>query len=307
MSQIFGPVPSRRLGFSLGVDTIPYKTCTLDCIYCQLGRTTNKTLERKEYILADVIVDEVEKIIKEKKKKIDYITFSGSGEPTLNLKIGDMIERIKKITTIPIAVLTNGTLLYSEKLRDELKKADLVIPSLDAADDPTFRQVSRPHPSLSFEMMVSGIVKFSQEFKGKIWLEIMLVKGINDSLKHIQKISKIIKEIRVDKIQLNTPVRPPAEEFVRPLSIQNLEKIKSLLGDKCEVIAAFKRARQKAYREDVEEQIITLIKRRPVTLTDISNSLGIHRNEVIKYIESLSDKKLLQSKIYSGKRYYYPI
>lgn len=307
MSQIFGPVPSRRLGFSLGVDTIPYKTCTLDCIYCQLGRTTNKTLERKEYILTDVIVDEVEKIIKEKKKKIDYITFSGSGEPTLNLKIGDMIERIKKITTIPIAVLTNGTLLYSEKLRDELKKADLVIPSLDAADDPTFRQVNRPHPSLSFEMMVSGIAKFSQEFKGKIWLEIMLVKGINDSPKHIQKISKIIKEIRVDKIQLNTPVRPPAEEFVRPLSMQNLEEIKSLLGDKCEVVAAFKRARQKAYREDVEEQIITLIKRRPVTLTDISNSLGIHRNEVIKYIESLSDRKLLQSKIYSGKRYYYPV
>ncbi|RLE14843.1 radical SAM protein [Candidatus Aerophobetes bacterium] len=307
MSQIFGPVPSRRLGFSLGVDTIPYKTCTLDCIYCQLGRTTNKTLERKEYILADVIVDEVEKIIKEKKKKIDYITFSGSGEPTLNLKIGDMIERIKKITTIPIAVLTNGTLLYSEKLRDELKKADLVIPSLDAADDPTFKQVNRPHPSLSFEMMVSGIAKFSQEFKGKIWLEIMLVKGINDSPKHIQKISKIIKEIRVDKIQLNTPVRPPAEEFVRPLSMQNLEEIKSLLGDKCEVVAAFKRARQKAYREDVEEQIITLIKRRPVTLTDISNSLGIHRNEVIKYIESLSDRKLLQSKIYSGKRYYYPV
>lgn len=307
MSQIFGPVPSRRLGFSLGIDTIPFKTCTLDCIYCQLGKTTNKTLERKEYICADLIVDEIKKIIKDKEQRIDYITFSGSGEPTLNSKIGYMIEKVKKITSIPVAILTNGTLLYSDRLKDELKEADLVIPSLDAADEPTFKKINRAHPSLNFEEMLSGMVKFSQEFKGKIWLEIMLIKGINDSSQHIEKISQIIKNIRVDKIQLNTPVRPPAEESVSPLSMPDLEKIRSFLGNKCEIITSFKRTKQKASTKGIEETILAMIKRRPLTLTDISDSLGLHQNEILKCIESLKEKNLVHSKIYSGKRYYYPI
>jgi len=264
--RIFGPVPSRRLGFSLGVDIIPFKICSLDCIYCQLGRTTNKTLERKEFFSTDSILKELKKILKDKSQRIDYITFSGSGEPTLNSKIGSMIVRIKKITPVPVAVLTNGTLLYHPELQEELKEADLVIPSLDAADEKTFEEVNRPHSSLSFDEVISGLITFSQKFKGKIWLEIMLIRGINDSPHHIEKLAQIIQEIRLDKVQLNTPVRPPAEEFVHPVSIRNLRRIGSMLGEKCEIVTEVKRAEQKAYQRDVEEAVLTMIRRRPLTL-----------------------------------------
>ena len=304
MAQIFGPVPSRRLGFSLGIDTIPFKTCSLDCIYCQLGRTTNKTVERKEYIKAEKILKELEKVL-EKGKRIDYITFSGSGEPTLNSKIGEMIKRIKKLTSIPVAVLTNGTLLYLPQMQEELSQADIVIPSLDAVSQDIFKKVNRPHPSLNIDRIISGISSFSKEFKGKIWLEIMLVKGINDSLEEMRKTAKITEDINIEKIQLNTVVRPPAEEFAQALSLEELKGIKAILGEKCEIIAEFKREQQKAYKKDVEDVILTMVKRRPVTVDDIANSLGVHQNEVIKYMEVLERESKVKNKLYDGRRYYY--
>jgi len=306
MSQIFGPVPSRRLGFSLGVDVIPFKTCSLDCVYCQLGKTTNKTVKRKEYIAADSILREIEKaIINKKNQKIDYITFSGSGEPTLNIRIGDIIEKIKKITPIPVAVLTNGTLLYSPRLQEELQHADLIIPSLDAPDEETFKKINRPYPSLTLDKVIGGLQSFSQKFKGKIWLEIMLVKKINDSPEQIEKMAQIINEIKLDKIQLNTPVRPPAEEFAHPVSLSFLKKAQSILGERCEIIPGFKKFQQRLYRKDIEETILTIVKRRPVTLNDLSRSLGIHQNEAIKYIQALQEKNLINFRTYSKKRYYY--
>ncbi|GAI41014.1 unnamed protein product, partial [marine sediment metagenome] len=162
MGQIFGPVPSRRLGFSLGVDTIPFKTCSLNCIYCQLGRTINKTIQRKEYIAADDILREIKKVLREG-KRIDYITFSGSGEPTLNSEIRRIISRIKQLTSIPLAILTNGTLLYRPRIREDLMEADLVIPSLDTVTQEIFEMVNRPHPSLKIEKVITGIDSFSQE------------------------------------------------------------------------------------------------------------------------------------------------
>ncbi len=304
MSQIFGPVPSRRLGFSLGVDTIPFKTCSLDCIYCQLGKTTNKTVQRKEYIMADGILKELEKVFKEG-KRIDYITFSGSGEPTLNSKIGEMIDRIKKLTSIPVAVLTNGTLLYLPQVQEELSRADIVIPSLDAVSQDVFEKVNRPHPSLNIDRVIFGISSFSRKFKGKIWLEIMLVKGINNSLEKIRKTAKIIKDINLEKIQLNTVVRPPAEEFAQALSLEELKEAKNILGEKCEIIAELKREQQKAYKKDVEGTILAMVKRRPATVADIANFLGLHQNEVIKYIEVLEKKSKIKNKLYDNRRYYY--
>ncbi|MCK4523195.1 radical SAM protein, partial [Candidatus Aerophobetes bacterium] len=165
MGQIFGPVPSRRLGFSLGVDTIPFKTCSLNCIYCQLGRTINKTIQRKEYIAADDILREIEEVLREG-KRIDYITFSGSGEPTLNSEIRRMISRVKELTSIPLAILTNGTLLYRPRIREDLMEADLVIPSLDTVTQEIFEMVNRPHPSLKIDEIITGIDSFSQEFNG---------------------------------------------------------------------------------------------------------------------------------------------
>ena len=304
MGQIFGPVPSRRLGFSLGVDTIPFKTCSLDCIYCQLGRTINKTIQRKEYIAADDILREIEEVLREG-KRIDYITFSGSGEPTLNSEIRRIISRVKELTSIPLAILTNGTLLYQPRMREDLREADLVIPSLDTVSQKIFEMVNRPHPSLKIEKVITGIDSFSQEFNGKVWLEIMVVKGINDSLEEIEKTAQVIKQMNLEKIQLNTVVRPPAEEFARPLTAEDLKNIKTVLGKKCEIIAEFKRPTQKAYKRDVEKRILSMVKRRPVTLVDISHSLGLHRNEIIKYIETLEKKHQVKTKVHSGERYYH--
>ncbi len=304
MSQIFGPVPSRRLGFSLGVDTIPFKTCSLDCIYCQLSKTTDKTVMRKEYINADEILRELEKVLLEE-KRIDYITLSGSGEPTLNSEIGKIIKKIKTLTSTSVAVLTNGTLLYLPQIQEELSQADLIIPSLDAVSQDTFQKVNRPHSSLHIDNIISGIISFSREFKGKIWLEIVLVKGINDSLKEIRKTARIIKNINLDRVQLNTVVRPPAEEFAQALDLKELEKIKAILGEKCEIIAEFDREQQKAYKRDIGDAILTMIKRRPVTADDIANSLGLHQNEAIKYIDVLKEKNKVKNKFHNGKRYYY--
>ena len=304
MSQIFGPVPSRRLGFSLGIDPIPFKTCTLDCIYCQLGRTTHKTVERKEYVSSNQILKELEKFLKEK-KKVDYITFSGSGEPTLNSNIRKMITEIKKMTSIPIAILTNGTLLSHSQVREDLLEADLVIPSLDAISEKVFKEVNRPHPLLKIDEVISGIINFSKEFKGKIWLEIMLVKRINDSLKEMRKVAEIIKEMKLNKIQLNTVIRPPAENFAQALNIKDLERIRGILGkEKCEIIAKFEGNRQKAYKKDIEEEILRTLKRRPLTVEDLSSFLGLHQNEVIKYITVLEEKEKIKSQFHRGQRYY---
>ena len=300
---IYGPVPSRRLGFSLGVDLVPFKTCSYDCIYCQLGRTTNKTIERKEYFPEKDIFLQLEKALS-LHQRIDYITFSGSGEPTLNSRIGVLIKEIKKITKIPVAVLTNGSLFYQEELRKELLSADLVIPSLDAVTMKMFRKVNRPHPSLKIEEIIEGIKKFREEFEGSIWLEIMLVKGINDEKKHLDKAVSIVREINPDKVHLNTVVRPPSEKFALPLSIEELNKIEKLFGKNCEITIEFKPKEQEAYSEDLEEAILSIIRRRPVSLLDLSLSLGKHQNEILKYLDSLIQDGRIKVVLYHGIKYY---
>ena len=239
-SYLYGPVLSRRLGYSLGINVIPFKTCTFDCIYCQLSKTTHKTIERKEYIVSQEILRQVKKALLTE-KKIDYITFAGSGEPTLHSEIGKIIKAIKKMTSIPIAVITNGSLLFIKKLRNDLQNADLVVPSLDAATDEIFRKIDRPFPSLDIEKIINSFKDFRREYKGLIWLEVMLVKGINDDLKHIQKLKTIIREINPDKIQLNTVVRPPNEKFAQPLNLKDLKRIRDFFEYKCEIITEFKK------------------------------------------------------------------
>ena len=303
MNYIFGPVPSRRLGFSLGVDPIPSKTCTLDCIYCQLGKTTCKTIERKEYVASHKILGELEKVLASS-RRIDYITLSGSGEPTLNLGIGEIIRKIKEMTDIPVAVLTNGTLLTDGILREELKSSDLVIPSLDAGTQKTFNKINRPHPSLKVDRIIEGMVDFRKMYEGKIWLEMMLVEGVNDNEEELSTLRGAIEKIKPDRIQLNTSVRPPQEEWVKVLSNKKLSEIEEVFGDKCEIVAEFKRKEQKADFRDLEVEILTLTSRRPVTSNDISSSLGLHMNEVLKYLEGLEKEKKISSQIYQGKRYF---
>jgi wyosine [tRNA(Phe)-imidazoG37] synthetase (radical SAM superfamily) len=303
MSQVFGPVPSRRLGFSLGVDLVPFKTCTLDCIYCQLGRTTRKTLLRRSYIAPERIMADVKEALSHR-QRVDYITLSGSGEPTLHSQIGRIIEQIKEITDIPVAILTNGTLFTMKRLREELARADLAIPSLDAASEDIFERVNRPHPGLHIEKIIQGLRAFREGFTGQIWLEVMLVKGINETAEAIERLQEVIPELGCDKIQLNTVIRPPSENYARPLDLEGMLRAKELLGPRCEIIPRFSRRAQKAYREDLEQRILDLVARRPVSIRDISSTLGVHENEVIKYVETLTEAGQVKAERFRGQFYY---
>lgn len=303
MSHIYGPVLSRRLGSSLGVDAIPLKTCSFDCVYCQLGPTPKTTIERKEYVLANDILIQLKGALK-KNEKIDYITFSGSGEPTLNLKLGEMIREIKGITSIPVVVLTNGSLLSEKELRCELLQADVVMPSLDAVSQKVFERVNRPHPGLMIEGVIEGIRDFISEFKGKVWIEVMLVKGINDNFKEMEKVGDIINRIGPAKVQLNTVVRPPCEEFAKPLTYEELKAIRKVIGDRAEIITPFAEKVQGAYKKNVEDRIMMLLSRRPVTLQEMVASLGLHRSEAIKYLSTLEKEGKVKTKTQMGKQFY---
>jgi wyosine [tRNA(Phe)-imidazoG37] synthetase (radical SAM superfamily) len=304
-SHIYGPVPSRRLGLSLGVDIIPFKFCTLDCVYCQLGPTTKKTTEIKDHFSEQEIISQIKKKI-ESSSRIDFITFSGSGEPTLNSRIGPLIKKIKKFTDIPVAVLTNSTLLAQKRVRDFLKQADLVVPSLDAATQDVFEKINRPHPSLKIEQVIDGIKQFRKDFKGQLWLEVILVKGINDSESHLRSLKKAIQEIEPDKVQLNTVIRPPSEKSAQPLNQKEMQRIKKFMGENSEVIAHFKRKGLTPEEEDLPGIILDMIRRRPVTVKDISDSLGRHKNEVLKYIDLLKKEDKIKSVPHKNKDYYEP-
>ena len=226
MKYVYGPVPSRRLGFSLGVDVVPYKTCTLDCIYCQIGRTTQKTLDRRPYAQKADILKEVKEVLN-RRQQIDYITFSGSGEPTLNSDIGALIKEVKACTSLPVAVLTNGTLLFMEDVQKDLLNADIVLPSLDAASLQVFRRVNRPHHSLKIETILDGLKRFRKLYRGRIWLEIMLIKGFNDNAEELLSIRNAVSEIQPDRVYLNTVVRPPSEIYAKPLRSDEMMIVKN--------------------------------------------------------------------------------
>ncbi|OQA03251.1 MAG: molybdenum cofactor biosynthesis protein A [Planctomycetes bacterium ADurb.Bin401] len=280
--HIFGPVPSRRLGRSLGIDLIPPKTCTYDCLYCQVGLTTEKTMQRKCWIAVDEIIAE----LKEKLAlKPDYITLSGSGEPTLYSECGKLIAEIKKITSVPICVITNGSLLFLPEVRRDLLAADLVMPSMDAGDEETFQKINRPVAGITFEKMLQGLIDFRTEYKGKYWLEVFLIAGLNDNDEQIEKMTRCIEKIRPDRVQLNTVSRPPAED-VKSLSPQRLEQIQKKIDKYAEVIADFKGTVTEDFTAK-DDDIVDMLKRRPCSADDIAAGLKISKLEVLKHIEEL--------------------
>lgn len=287
------------------MDILPFKTCSLDCIYCQLGSTSQTSVERKQYFKWQDILDQIQSAIANA-KKIDTITFSGSGEPTLNAIIGTLIREIKKITEIRVAVLTNSTLLSRKDVRQALLAADLIVPSLDAVTPDVFAKLNRPHPSLQVEDVMNGLKLLRKEFKGQIWLEIMLVKGINDSHDHLHKLKQAIQEIKPDMVQLNTAVRPPAEDFVQALSWPELVEIKKILGPPAEIIAEFPKKSQILADSEMKSAIYGLLKRRPVTLAELSAALGKHQNELIKRLDDLIAEGKIRVKYHQKEKFYEP-
>lgn len=238
MKYIYGPVKSRRLGLSLGITLTPYKVCSFDCVYCQLGKSGGTTIQRAEYVPIQEIITDLKLWLQnnsQQAKSLDYITLSGSGEPTLNIKIEQLIAQIKQITTVPIAVITNASLFGAASVRQSLLAADLIVPSLDAAAALVFEKIDRPSRDITIDQIINGLIELRKEFKGKIWLEIMLVKGMNDDLPHVRSLKEIADKINPDKIQLNSPVRSTAEDNILPVDNKRLEKFKEIFGEKCEI------------------------------------------------------------------------
>lgn len=237
MNYVFGPVPSRRLGQSLGIDTIPLKTCNWNCIYCQLGRTVPLTNERREYFPRHDILAEVKQALATHTlDEIDWVTFVGSGEPTLHIGLGWLIREVKQLTDHPVAVITNGSLLYRPEVREELCAADAVLPTLDAGTPELYRTINRPHSDLTFERLVAGLIAFRQQYTGKLWIEVMLVRGLNDTEPALRDIATILRQIKPDEVHINLPTRPPAETWVQPPDEEGLMRATVILGDIAHVV-----------------------------------------------------------------------
>lgn len=295
---LFGPVPSRRLGISLGVDLVPHKTCSLNCVYCECGRTTNLTLERKEYIPTMSVLSELNHFLSTA-PKLNYITFSGAGEPTLHSEIGEIITFIREnYPSYKLALLTNGTLFYQDRVRQEVLPVDVILPSLDAASEKVFRKINRPVGKLNIETIIEGLVKLRAEFPGKMWLEIFIIPGLNDTPGEIVLLRKAIHRIKPDQVQLNTLDRPGTVNWVEPATKTGLKAIAQQLDWDTRIIANFQHREQIAsYNSDIESSIFQTIKRRPCTMDDLSAALGLHPNEINKYLEALLERGQIRTEV----------
>jgi len=301
MGHIFGPVPSRRLGRSLGVDLVPFKTCSYDCIYCQLGRTTNKTVERREWVPLNDFLEELKGKLA---SKPDYITLSGSGEPTLYSRLDEVIAGIRSMTDVPVAVLTNGSMLWQEEVRRQLMDAHLVIPSLDAGHASMFQAVNRPHDSVSFEQMLEGLIEFREEYYGQYWLEVFLLAGHTAVESEVNRIAECVRRIKPDRVQLNTATRPTAEDYAVMVERARMADMAGRFEPPAEVIADYRGVHGQSDFQAGRESVREMIQRRPCSLDDIADGLNMHRNEAIKYIEELNAEGVLTKRASGGRLFY---
>ena len=301
---VFGPVPSRRLGRSLGINNIPPKHCSYSCIYCQIGRTLKREVERRKFYEVNEIVKEVENVVKSG-SKIDYITFVPDGEPTLDINLGLEISEVKKFG-IKVAVLTNGSLLYLEEVREDLKKADLVSVKVDSWDERSFKLVNRPHKSLSFKKVLSGIYEFSSEYRGVLITETMLIKGINDS--SFDKVSNIIQELSPKKAYIAIPIRPPAESWVKPASeekvLEAYEVFKDKLGEgRVELLIGYEGADFGLGKRSIEDELLSIISVHPMRMDYVEELVRKRGREPTLVVNNLLSKGKIEIIDYMGKRF----
>jgi wyosine [tRNA(Phe)-imidazoG37] synthetase (radical SAM superfamily) len=302
MTYLFGPVPSRRLGRSLGIDLVAPKSCTFDCIYCEVGPTSHLTVTRREY-QTEAMVRELEDYFTQGHAAPDFLTLTGSGEPTLNLGLGRIISFIKQASPIPVAVLTNGSLLFDSEVRRQLAAADVVLPSLDAAREETFQAINRPHPRLSLKQVLSGLEAFRRDYRGQIWLEILLLKGLNDSEADLTALRKAMRRIAPDKVQLNTTVRPVVEDYALPLSPEDMAAAGAFLGEGVEIIASFDRAAVKP--EAVSDAVVLkMLSRRPMTAPDLARALALPLGQVQRRLAHLQQDGLIFCDQYQDQGFY---
>jgi len=288
---IFGPVPSRRCGISLGVNLVPMKTCSFNCIYCECGRTTRLTVKREEFFPLDGVISQIDAYLS-RKPKLDFVTFSGSGEPTLYSRIGDVAHYIKEHYDYQLALLTNSSLL-TEGLIEELSPVDVIFPSLDSATETGFRRINRPHRSLKIDDIIDNLINLRKNYSGTIRLEIFFVKGINNSREEIQALKNAIHRIQPDIVQLNTLDRPGTEQWVEPLSHEMLDSIGKKLEWNYEVISKVSAGKYRLDRDSIRESVYATTLNRPCTIEDLQSIAGCTREELEIIIKEMIKEGLL--------------
>jgi len=303
LKYVFGPVPSRRLGRSLDIDLIPYKTCSYDCVCCQLGRTVEKTLTRKKYVPLEAILSEIAEQLAEEAEP-DYITLSGSGEPTLYSRLDELIAGIRRLTRTPIAVLTNGSLLWVPEVRRGLLEADVVIPS--AGSEEVFQTVNRPHPDLDFAAVLWGMGSFREEFGGQIWLEVFLLKRFTAGRAQVGRMAQLAEQLKPDRIQLNTVLRPPAGKYALAVDSITMHSLAGIFGDRAEVVSEPHASEHNTAIGAGEAVIMGLLRRRPCTVQDVSRGLGIPAAEAAKRLEILERDGEIVIRRRAGKVFHVP-
>ncbi len=306
MKTVFGPVPSRRLGQSLGIDPIPSKTCNWNCVYCQLGRSKPMVSLRAEYFPREAMFAEIKETLETHKKgAIDWITFVGSGEPTLHSSLGWLIAKVKKLTEIPVAVITNGSLLYLPEVRRELLLADAIMPTLDAGDAETYKKINRPMGEFTFKRLVDGMIAFRKEYTGKLWVEIMLIKGINDSLPTLNLLAETLKQIRPDEVHLNLPTRPPAEPWVAPPDDEGLLRATAILGDIAKIVTPIEGDFDLSGYENITDAIVGIVTRHPMRENQLIQTLARWSpDEVNETLSSLTQDGRIQVIARYGVRFW---
>ena len=274
MRYIYGPIPSRRLGRSLGIDPVPLKTCNWNCVYCQLGRTVPLTNERRAYVPRTELIGQLqEALAAHGPGEIDWISFVGSGEPTLHRDLGWMIRRVKELSALPVTVITNGSLLHLPDVREELLPADAVMPTLTSASPAIYRRLHRPHPAVTLEGIIAGLIAFREEYNGLLWIEVMLVQGINDSEPDLRDLAALLSRIQPDEVHITLPTRPPAEPWVAPPDAEGLMRATAILGDIAQIVHPSNGGFYLGDDDDVVEAVVGIITRHPMTQTQVVQAL----------------------------------
>ncbi|MBD3211936.1 MAG: radical SAM protein [Candidatus Lokiarchaeota archaeon] len=303
MEYVYGPVPSRRLGKSLGIDPLPSKTCNYQCIYCQLGKTTIFTNKRKNYCPKRDIIKEIDEVLTESEQDFDYLTLVGSGEPTLYKDLGELIRFAQKRTNKPICVITNGSLLSEKNVRDILFDVDLLLPTLDAGNTKTFRLINRPHPEINFDNLIRGFLEFKESFTKQFWIEVMLVRDVNDSKDELLQIKSFLDDIQPDRIDINVPIRPPVEIWVKKPKNTILKLLDEIFGDYKDInfpeMGIFGK-----FSSDFEKEFLSIIERHPMRQEQIIETFKTSINtesNILETLDILESKNIIQKNIYQGK------
>ena len=299
---LFGPVPSRRLGRSLGVDLIPFKTCTMDCIYCQLGETTCEVSERGDYVPIQDVIAELEQW-KQCNSEADHITLAGSGEPTLHVYFGDVLRWIEERTTIPSVLLTNGTLLHDPAVRADAALASKVKVTLSAWDESSFQQIHRPAQGITFELLLKGEQAFRRAYSGELSVEVFIVEGINSQVSRVKRIAEAVRSIEPDRIDINTVVRPPAVKGIHASTPEHLQALAELFGDRASVTASFRKQGFASMDMDADV-IVGLLQRHPATCEQLAAEFNLKEEEIFRLLKHLISSGRLKAEQVGEDIYY---